>query len=58
MMSEPILLSLPGPLPSKQDYRADAYDQECRVSNLANLEFTLSLAGRRSPDLQQLTDEP
>ncbi|MEU4445595.1 hypothetical protein AB0K14_25575 [Actinosynnema sp. NPDC050801] len=59
MLSEPVLLSLPGRLPSKSDWRTWAVrDVGCAEVNLVHLDFMLGLPGRRSPDLQLLTGEP
>jgi hypothetical protein len=61
-MAEPILISLPGELSSKKTWRdmrseVDDFGSKCAEENLADLEFMLNLAGRRSRDLDQLTTE-
>jgi hypothetical protein len=60
VISEPILMSLPGQLSPKDHWRNMPTDfgfRECAVKNLKDLDFMLNLPGRRSPDLQQLTNE-
>ncbi|MFF8846776.1 hypothetical protein ACF08N_29360 [Streptomyces sp. NPDC015127] len=59
MRSDAIFISLPGEVspPSHwEQLRKDPVTQECAEANLKNLMYMLGLPGRRSKDLQEVTD--
>jgi hypothetical protein len=58
-LSEPVLLSLPGPLSPASHWHemekdSEAYSKDCARSNLAGLGYMLALDGDRSHDLSEM----